>query len=45
MARDELVGNMPSEHILQYLIEKKMINNISPTALQEAQNEALTVFI
>ena len=45
MARDELVGNMPSEHILQYLMEKKMINNISPTALQEAQNEALTVFI
>ena len=45
MARDELVGNMPSEHILQYLMEKKMINNISPTALQEAQNEALTIFI
>jgi len=45
MARDELVGNMPSEHILQYLMEKKMIKNISQTALQEAQNEALTVFI
>ena len=45
MARDELVGNMPSEHILQYLIEKKMIRNISQTALEEAQNEALTIFI
>ena len=45
MARDELVGNMPSEHILQYLMEKKMIRNISQTALQEAQNEALTIFI
>ena len=45
MARDELVGNMPSEHILQYLIEKKMIHNISQTALEEAQNEALTIFI
>ena len=44
MARDELVGNMPSEHILQYLIEKKMIRNISQTALEEAQNEALTIF-
>ena len=44
MARDELVGNMPSEHILQYLMEKKMIRNISQTALQEAQNEALTIF-
>ena len=45
MARDELVGNMPSEHILQYLMEKKMIININQTALQEAQNEALTIFI
>ena len=45
MARDELVGNMPTEHILQYLMEKKMIRNISQTALQEAQNEALTIFI
>ena len=45
MARDELVGNMPTEHILQYLIEKKMIRNISQTALEEAQNEALTIFI
>ena len=44
MARDELVGNMPSEHILQYLMEKKMIRNINQTALQEAQNEALTIF-
>ena len=45
MARDELVGNMPTEHILQYLIDKKMIRNISQTALEEAQNEALTIFI
>ena len=45
MARDELVGNMPTEHNLQYLIEKKMIRNISQTALEEAQNEALTIFI
>ena len=45
MARDELVGNMPTEHILQYLIEKKIIRNISQTALEEAQNEALTIFI
>ena len=45
MARVELVGNMPTEHIFQYLIEKKMIRNISQTALEEAQNEALTIFI
>ena len=45
MARDELVGNMPSEHVLKYLIEKKMIRDISQTALEEAQNEALTIFI
>ena len=44
MAKDELVGNMPSEHILRYLIEKKMIKNINQTALQEAHNEALTIF-
>ena len=44
MARDELVGNMPSEHILNFLIGKKMIQNINQTALQEALNEALTIF-
>ena len=44
MARDELVGNMPSEHILHYLIDNKLIKNINQTALQEAQNEALTIF-
>ena len=44
MARDELVGNMPSEHILHYLMEEKLIQNISQPALQEAQNEALTIF-
>ena len=44
MAKDELVGNMPSEHILRYLIEKKLIKNINQTALQEAHNEALTIF-
>ena len=44
MAKDELVGNMPSEHILRYLIEKEMIQNISQSALKEAQNEALSIF-
>ena len=44
MARDELVGNMPSEHILHYLIDNKLIKNINQTALQEAHNEALSIF-
>jgi hydroxymethylglutaryl-CoA lyase len=44
MAKDELVGNMPSEHILRYLIKKEMIQNISQSALKEAQNEALSIF-
>ena len=44
MAKDELVGNMPSEHILRYLIEKEMIQYISQRALKEAQNEALSIF-
>ena len=44
MAKDELVGNMPSEHILRYLIEKEMIQNISQSALKEAQIEALSIF-
>ena len=44
MAKDELVGNMPSEHILDYLTESKMIKNINSIALQEAKNEALSIF-
>ena len=44
MARDELVGNMPSEHIIQYLMEKKMIRNISQTALNGAKKEAIAIF-
>ena len=44
MAKDELVGNMPSEQILDYLIESKMIKNINSTALEEAKNEAMTIF-
>ena len=44
MAKDELVGNMPSEHILDYLTETKMIKNINSIALQEAKNEALSIF-
>lgn len=44
MANDELVGNMPSEHIISYLIEKEMIENINESALIDAKNEAMTIF-
>ncbi len=44
MAKDELVGNMPSEYILGYLMEKKMIRNINRTALNGAKKEAIAIF-
>ena len=44
MAKDELVGNMPSEKMLKYLIEQKKVSNINVKALKDAVAQASLTF-
>ena len=44
MAKDELVGNMPSEKMLEYLIEQKKVSNINVKALKDAVAQASRIF-
>ena len=44
MAKDELVGNMPSEKMLEYLIEQKKVSNINIKALKDAVAQASLIF-
>ena len=44
MAKDELVGNMPSEKMLEYLIEQKKVSNINVKALKDAVAKASLIF-
>ena len=44
MAKDELVGNMPSEKMLEYLIEQKKVSNINVKALKDAVAQAYLIF-
>ena len=44
MAKDELVGNMPSEKMLEYLIEQKKVSNINLKALKDAVAQAYLIF-
>ena len=44
MAKDELVGNMPSEKMLEYLIEQKKVSNINVKALKDAVAQASLTF-
>ena len=44
MAKDELVGNMPSEKMLKYLIEQKKVSNINVKALKDAVAQASLIF-
>ena len=44
MAKDELVGNMPSEKMLEYLIEQKKVSNINVKALKDAVAHASLIF-
>ena len=44
MAKDELVGNMPSEKMLEYLIEQKKVSNINVKALKDAVANASLIF-
>ena len=44
MAKDDLVGNMPSEKMLEYLIEQKKVSNINVKALKNAVAKASLIF-
>src|SRR5699024_3020568 len=44
MAKDELIGNMPTEKLLSYFNEKKCDVQIHPMAFESAYNEALKIF-
>ena len=44
MAKDDLVGNMPSEKMLEYLIEQKKVSNINTKALKDAVAQASLIF-
>ncbi|HFX17935.1 MAG TPA: hydroxymethylglutaryl-CoA lyase [Flavobacteriales bacterium] len=45
MAKDELVGNLPTEKLLTYLTDRQIPNNIQTTAFENAYNEAQRVFL
>ena len=44
MAKDDLVGNMPSEKMLEYLIDQKKVSNINVKALKDAVAKASLIF-
>ena len=45
MAKDELVGNLPTEKLLTYFAQNKIQNPINATAFENAYNEAQRVFL
>ena len=44
MAKDELVGNMNTEFLVDYFEEKKLLNGINKNALQRASLIASEIF-
>jgi hydroxymethylglutaryl-CoA lyase len=44
MAKDDLVGNLPTEKLLSYMTEKRVETNINPLMFESAYNAALRVF-
>ena len=44
MAKDELVGNMPTEKMLSYFTTHKVRNSINPLSFESAYNKALETF-
>ena len=44
MAKDNLVGNMPTEKLLSFAQEKKLNTGINPLAFESAYNKALDIF-
>lgn len=44
MAKDELVGNMPTEKLLSYFTSQKASTNTKPMSFESAYNAALKIF-
>lgn len=44
MAKDELIGNMPTEKLLSYFTSKKANTNTKPMSFESAYNASLQVF-
>lgn len=45
MAKDELVGNMPTEKLLSYFTTQKVLTHTKPMSFESAYNAALQVFL
>ena len=45
MAQDDLVGNMNTELVISYLVEKKLINGLNKAALQKSLQLASEIFV
>jgi len=43
-AKDDLVGNLPTEKLLSYMTEKRVETNINPLMFESAYNSALDIF-
>ena len=44
MAKDELTGNMPTEKLISYFNEQKVVTGIKPMSFESAYNQALKIF-
>ena len=44
MAKDELIGNMPTEKLISYFTAQKVFTGIKPTSFESAYNQALKTF-
>ncbi|MDA8893485.1 hydroxymethylglutaryl-CoA lyase [Flavobacteriaceae bacterium] len=44
MAKDELTGNMPTEKLISYFTEQKVVSGIKPMSFESAYNQALKIF-
>lgn len=44
MAKDDLVGNMPTEKLISFLSERKIENSLNPLRFETAYNKALETF-
>jgi hydroxymethylglutaryl-CoA lyase len=44
MAKDELTGNMPTEKLISYFTEQKVVTGIKPMSFESAYNQVLKIF-
>ena len=44
MAKDDLVGNMPTEKLLSFTQEKKIKTGVNPLTFESAYNKAIDIF-